>query len=225
MTIKAKTILTLDTETPGLQDCVYDFGFVIHNKKGEAVFSYQALVDEIFTNPKKMTKAHFAKKVFTHYAGMLDRQEIRLLPWMQILRDFREVLADFDVDIISAYNLGFDLRALKRTNEKLGDGLPMCTSALDLIDVWQFACETILNSATYKHIARDLGWVSEAGNIRTSAEMAFRFTSDNFGFIEDHTALSDALIESQILADCFATKQKIPYGIYDKMPWRIVNAK
>jgi len=91
-------------------------------------------------------------------------------------------------------------------------------------DIWQFACETKLNSATYKTLAFDQGWVSAAGNIRTGAEYAYRFCAGDWGFIEDHTALSDAKIETSILAACFAAKKRVPYGIVNAQPWRIVNA-
>ena len=49
--------------------------------------------------------------------------------------------------------------------------------------------------------------------------------SQNPDFIEDHTALSDAIIETQIMAACFAQKKRIPYGIINAQPWRIVNKK
>ena len=84
--------------------------------------------------------------------------------------------------------------------------------------------ETKLSQARYKEIARELGWVSAAGNIRTGAEYAYRFCSGDFGFIEDHTALSDAVIETEIMAACYACKKSVPYGIMNAQPWRIVNA-
>ena len=52
---------------------------------------------------------------------------------------------------------------------------------------------------------------------------AIGFCSGDFGFIEDHTALSDCNIEVEILRQCFATKKKIPYGKYNQACWRIVN--
>jgi len=77
----------------------------------------------------------------------------------------------------------------------------------------------------YKDLARSQGWVSEAGNIKTTAECAYRFTSGNLGFIESHTALHDAEIEAQILASCYAAKGPVPYNIITGSPWRLVNAQ
>ena len=112
---------------------------------------------------------------------------------------------------------------MRNTHKALGYDGAICPAGLQQLDIWQFACETKLSQSTYKKLAREAGWVSAAGNIKTGAEYAYRFCSGDFGFIEDHTALSDALIEVDILAACFATKKKIPYNIVNAQPWRIVN--
>ena len=80
-----------------------------------------------------------------------------------------------------------------------------------------------LNTRLYKELAHSLGWVSEAGNIKTTAECSYRFCSGEWGHIEDHTALSDARMEAEILAYCYRAGSKIPYGIVDGSAWRIVN--
>jgi DNA polymerase III epsilon subunit-like protein len=180
------------------------------------------LVEEVFTDPDKMMGAFYAKKLFSHYAPMLDAGTIGLAPWSKIVSEMQIDVDAFGVNVLAAYNLGFDRRVMRQTNKRFGLGpiLP----AMDMLDIWQFACETKLSQARYKEIARELGWVSAAGNIRTGAEYAYRFCSGDFGFIEDHTALSDAVIETKILADCYACKKSVPYGIVNAQPWRIVNA-
>ena len=222
--IDKKIILTLDTEACDLAGNVYDVGYTIHNRRGEIVTQYNALVSEIFTDASKMMGAFYAKKLFTHYAPMLDAGTISLKPWAEIVEQMRSDVSTFGVNVVAAYNLGFDRRVMRQTNKLLGDG-PVFSTNPQLLDIWQFACETKLSQARYKQIARDFGWTSSAGNIRTGAEYAYRFCSGDHGFIEDHTALSDAIIETKILADCYACKKSVPYGIINAQPWRIVNAK
>ena len=82
MNSKQKVIMVLDTETCDLSGPVYDVGFTICNRKGEIAYRWNALVAEVFTNPDVMTGAYFAKKVFTHYAPMLDAGSISLMPWV-----------------------------------------------------------------------------------------------------------------------------------------------
>ena len=224
MTIAKKIILVLDTETCDLSGSVYDVGYTIATKSGAILTQKNWLVEEIFTDAKKMMGAFYAKKLFTHYAPMLQRGEIALTPWAEIAENIRLDVANFGVNVLAAYNLGFDRRVMAGTNKLLGNG-PIFSAPVDMLDIWQFACETKLSQARYKEIALDLGWLSAAGNIKTGAEYAYRFCSGDFGFIEDHTALSDAIIETQILAACYACKKSVPYGIMNAQPWRIVNAK
>ncbi len=89
MTIQAKTIMVLDTETCDLKGHVYDVGYTIANKRGEIVTQYNALVLEIFTDAEKMMGAFYAKKLFSHYAPMLDRGEVSLVPWNDIVAQIR----------------------------------------------------------------------------------------------------------------------------------------
>ena len=222
--IERKTIMVLDTEACDLAGNVYDVGYTVANRRGEIVTQYNALVSEIFTDASKMMGAFYAKKLFTHYAPMLDAGTISLKPWAEIVKQMQDDIAQHNVNVMAAYNLGFDRRVMRQTNERLSDGSPICAK-MDQLDIWQFACETKLSQARYKQIARENGWTSSAGNIRTGAEYAYRFCSGDHGFIEDHTALSDAIIETKILADCYACKKSVPYGIINAQPWRIVNAK
>ena len=217
-----KIILTLDTETADLTGNVYDVGYIIHDKNGAILTSYNALVEEIFTDAKKMMGSFYAKKLFTHYAPMLDRGDIGLVSWADIVAQMQADVETFGVNVLAAYNLGFDRRVMRQTNGLLGNG-PILPK-IEMLDIWQFACETKLSTATYKQIARCNGWVSDKGNIRTGAEYAYRFCSGDHGFIEDHTALSDAIIETDILTACYASKKRVPYGIMNAQPWRIVNA-
>tara|TARA_B100000575_G_C23015438_1_gene584803 strand:+ start:142 stop:861 length:720 start_codon:yes stop_codon:yes gene_type:complete len=217
-----KIIMILDTETCDLQGNVYDVGYTVANKQGDILTSFNALVEEIFTDAEKMVGAFYAKKLFSHYAPMLDRGDISLMSWASIVDRIRSDAAEYGVNTLAAYNLGFDRRVMKQTNELLGNG-SIFSAPLKMLDIWQFACETKLSSATYKKLARQNGWVSSAGNIKTGAEFAYRFCSGDHGFIEDHTALSDAIIETDILAACYATKKRVPYNIMNGSPWRIVN--
>ena len=226
MTIAKKSIMVLDTEACDLAGNVYDVGYTITNRKGEVLSTFNALVLEIFTDASKMMGAFYAKKLFTHYAPMLNRSEIALMPWADIVAQIRYDMALYNVNVVSAYNLGFDRRVMRQTDALLrgGNGQnPIIEKGVELLDIWQFACETKLSQVTYKELARSRGWVSAKGNIRTGAEYAYRFCSGDHGFIEDHTALSDALIETDILAACYACKKTVPYGIINAQPWRIVN--
>jgi len=218
-------ILVLDTETCDLTGSVYDIGYTITNKKGDILTTYNALVREIFTDAKKMMGAFYAKKMFSHYAPMLDDQLVKMADWSEIVERIRSDIAEFNVTTVAAYNAGFDFRVMAATHKMLGNSDNVLLEKIKVLDIWQFACETKLSQKSYKKLAISRGWVSPAGNIKTGAEFCYRYTSNDHDFIEDHTALSDAVIETQILAACFAQKKRVPYGIINGAPWRLVNAK
>ena len=225
MSNSKNTFATIDTETVGLEGHVYDIGYCIHDKRGNIALERNWLVEENFTNPKKMMGAFYAGKHFTHYARMLQDGLITLKPWAEIVEQLSADIEAHFVDVIAPYNAGFDFRVMAQPHADLGYSGKVLDSALEILDIWQFACETKLSQKAYATIARDMGWVSPAGNIKTGAEFAHRYCSGDHSFIEDHTALSDAQIEVAILAQCYAQKKRVPYGKINGQPWRIVNPK
>src|SRR5210317_708841 len=102
--ISAKSFMTIDTETVGLQGHVYDIAWAIHNKKGEVILERNWLVRENFTNPKKMMGAFYAGKMFTHYADMLESGAVKMASWFDIIETLREDAATHGVNVIAAYN-------------------------------------------------------------------------------------------------------------------------
>jgi hypothetical protein len=71
---------------------------------------------------------------------------------------------------------------------------PMC-------DLWGLACERLINIDKYRNYCLEYGLLTASAiYFKTSAETSFQYLMQNYDFIEDHTALSDAIIESQILA-------------------------
>lgn len=218
-----KVFLTLDTETCSLppRNFVYDLGLVIHDKRGQVLAKYNALVSEVFTDANQMMGAFYAKKLFTHYAPMLQNGDIEIKPWAQIVQEVQALIVQHDVSVICAYNLAFDKGALTKTGGKLGAKLlPARKGGYQMLDIWLFACMTKLSQSGYRTLAHALGWVSEAGNLRTTAETAFRYVSGQHEFIESHTALHDAEIETKILAECFRMKKAIPYDKLERHPWK-----
>ena len=215
--------MVLDTECQGLQDkSVYDIAWQIVDKSGNVYIERQYLVKEVITDENKMRDAFYHAKVYNTYIPMLAAGEVGLLEWAKIREIFNKDIADFNVNIFAAYNVGFDMSAIAYTNG--GKGF-IQKRDIKILDLWQLACETILSTKAYKYYATKLGFVSKAGNIITNAEKAFAFTSGNWEYIEDHTALADVKIETEILLHCLRYKKKMPYNVYNAQPWRIVNGK
>lgn len=84
-----------------------------------------------------------------------------------------------------------------------------------LFDIWGMACEFILNNSDYKEICIKNGWLTSSGKyFKTSAECAFRFCESKDDFIESHTALNDAEIETRIFSKAVKkNKNKVKFGL------------
>lgn len=91
-----------------------------------------------------------------------------------------------------------------------------------MIDIWGVACKYLLNSNKYKKMCLESGKMSNTGlYFSTNAEVAMQYLSEKYDFIEDHTALSDAEIETEILFYCLK-RGKIIVGI-EYFPYKILG--
>ncbi len=217
-----KRIMVLDTETCSLKGDVYDLGYTIADKKGNIFITRNWLVKEVFTNGRKMKGAFFAAKMFNEYAVMLANKTVELTPWLKIVEYMRKDFHDYGVNVLAAYNLPFDLRVMTQTNKMLKGSTPILPTCLKL-DLYRFAAMAKFSKPTYQRVARENGWVSKAGNVMTNAECAYKYCMQKFGFVEQHTALDDAIIETAIMARLFKTKSFIPYNDLRGNQWKIAN--
>lgn len=221
---RVKRIAVVDTETLGVdKPLVYDFAVTITDKKGNIYAQKNWIVKEVFEQKDKMQSAYYACKL-PKYDIMIEEGQAIVMEWEQIKREFNEMLHEFDVKVLSAYNLGFDKRALTYTNKCLGCQGKFLTKAVELWDIWGIASQTIMQHKTFHKIALQENWYTEKGNVLSNAEVAYRYITHDLGFIESHTALHDTEIETEILAKCLRQKMKLEKGKgISGQPWKTVQ--
>ena len=216
------SIAVIDTETATLGGEVFDFGLVIADKKGNILATYESIVKEVFENQRVMKGAYYFSKVPVFYRPNIRCKRMPVKPWSQITLEVNTLMKKHNVHTLAAYNLAFDLRVCFATSRKYGGFLS--TKNKKHLDLWRVSCETLLQQKTFKKAADTMGWLSEKGNYKTSAEIAFKYAFGDWNFEESHTALDDAIIETQLMTRIFRTKKKINYGIISH-PWRLVQDK
>ena len=93
-----------------------------------------------------------------------------------------------------------------------------------MFDIWGLSCNYLLNTDDYKKACMVNGWQTESGKyFKTSAETTFRFVTGQMDFIEAHTAIDDADIESEIFALIVKkAKNKVEMGI-EYFPFRVLG--
>ena len=93
-----------------------------------------------------------------------------------------------------------------------------------IFDIWCLAIQHLLNSDGYKKMAVKNQWFTASGKyFSTNAENAYRFIANENDFIESHTALSDARIETKIFTKAVNhNKWNISWGI-QPFPYKILE--
>lgn len=215
-----------DTETIGISPkLIYDLALVICNRGGEPIAKKSWLIREIFVEPKLMLGAFYSNRVFSHYIPQIDAGNLRLFPFAEAKREFNAMLAEHNAKTICAYNIGFDRNAIRETSAYTDSGEKFLQSKIHFADLWLASCRMIANTNKYRRFCADNNFVSDAGNVRTSAETIFAYIKQNPAFVESHTAMEDCLIESEILGTINRKKKGFPRNEIVHMPWKIPQRK
>ena len=170
-----------------------------------------------------MQSAYYACKL-PKYDEMIAEGKAIVMPWNEIKAEFNQMLEQYDVKVLSAYNLGFDKRALTYTNKCMGNTGKFLGRPVELWDIWGIATQTIMQHKTFHKIALSENWYTEKGNVLSNAEVAYRYITNELDFEESHTALHDTEIETQILARCLRQNKKLENGkgIFGS-PWKVAQ--
>jgi hypothetical protein len=201
-----KFVMVIDTETANNieQPMPYDFGWaVVDTEKGRIVRKYSYVCAEIFLDRELMKQAYFAEKIPMYWEEIKQgkRQLKRLL---NIRKEIWNCLKTYGIKQVCAYNMNFDKWASVNdvryiTASKIRWFFPY---GVEFVCIWHMACTSFLKTSDYVNYATIHGFVSEAGNIQTSAEVAYRYLKDDPTFEESHTGLEDVEIETAILLNC-----------------------
>lgn len=197
-----KTIYcTLDTETVGGASNptgMYNLGCVIHDKDGNIFATTSMLVMEHYD---KIRNDDYAKKNFPIYEERLCRGEMTAIASeAQAVEVVRSLCKMYNVKYIMAYNSSFDFTKTV-CRELLVD--------FEFIDIYLMALQTITHLKKYAKFCRENELYSRSGKTcSTSAESVYAFITDNADYAEEHTALSDAMIEMEIFKRCYAMHKK-----------------
>lgn len=225
-------LTVLDTETTGLDNIpglafplIYDIGWKVGDRYGNTIIDREFIVQEVFYNPI-MKNAYYGSKIKA-YQDRVYSADI-------LVRSFKEILTLLMKDIslvknntFMAYNLNFDLRAIRSTmvflkmwDKEDKDIKKIFPPELQFQDIWSLAVETIsMKKWGYLDFVEKHNFLTPTGNPKTSAEIVYRYLRDDPTYEEEHTALADVQIEYEIAIQSLATKRAYTKGILFN-PWQ-----
>ena len=217
--MKKNVYAIIDTETAnGLKNPLcYDVAVIIFDKKGIELFRKNWLVSNVWNNERMFKTAYYAWK-----RPLYDNIETEITNTYTFISELNTILEQYAVNYLLAYNLKFDLNSINKTVERFTYNSKFNTENVEYIDVWNVAIDILMNNKNYKIFCRENGFISDAGNYKTSAEVCYRYLTNEIDFDESHTAMDDCEIEMQIFMTCVKRKKKITKGIVNN-PWRKIQ--
>lgn len=237
--LDTETTATLPPEENKWQKLAYNIGWTVADKNN-IVKKHDYLVYEIWSDNNLMNNA-FYKSKHGLYVDKIMNREIEILPFNEIIKLLKLDLQQYNIKAFTAYNVTFDLDALMQTTTYINTGVfnmfwtitksqkvapdyvKFCQKYIlgdiEIWDLWSLACQTLCNQKTFQAFYMEL---TSHGNPRTSAEVVYRYIIDDLEFEEEHTALSDSIIEASILQKILRQHKKVDKSII-AFPYRLVK--
>jgi len=193
-------ICIFDTETTSLDNpFCYNIGYVIVNSKTwKPLIKREFVVEQVWHNLPLFESAYYAEKRPLYVQAMRARK-VTMDKFGYICAQMRRDFKQNDVCGAYAYNSAFDEKVFNFNCDWF-----KCINPFDeipIFDIRGYVHEFLVN-LVYKKICEEHKYFTDTGNYSTTAETVYRIMFDKHDFIEDHTALSDAEIELDILFEC-----------------------
>lgn len=224
--MKKRTIITLDTETCPIipsntvdpkNMLVYDIGWTVSTVTGEVIVSRAFIVAEIFFGEQgKMQSAYYADKI-PEYIKQIARGERIVLPFASIRKILMRDIANYDVNIIQAFNTYFDLMSLNNTLKYLTEGKEYYYFNNDVVfwDIMKMITP-ITKTKKYKNWCIENEFLTSKGYPKRSAEVVYRYIVKDNSFVEKHCSIEDVTIELEIYKAMRRKKVKIRRELFNK---------
>lgn len=212
---RKKYMIVIDTETcpvDALLDevspynmFVYDCGWAVVDKQGNVYKSRSYLNADIFLDEKDLMKsAYYAEKIPMYWEGVKNGTR-KLKSFYNIRKKLLKDIEKFGVTEIYAHNMRFDYGTLNNTQRYLTKSKYryFFPKNVEICDTLKMARQILGKMPSYKNFCVENGFMTKNNRLRFTAEIIYRFLTDNLDFVESHTGLEDVMIEKEILAYCY----------------------
>lgn len=215
--------LMIDTETANTQridgrlfmkdaQC-YDIGFAIIDRHGRVYVRVSVVVTEIFDGMADlMQSAYYAHKLPQYYVE-LENGERQRMTLYEVRKMICELMELYNVRAVVAHNARFDWNALNATQRYVTKSkyryfFPYGT---EIWDTMKMAQDVFTKRPTYIRFCEKHGYMTkhQTPRPRVTAEVLYRYLTNNPDFVEAHTGAEDVDIEARIFAACMGAHKKM----------------
>ena len=223
--------IMLDTETAntimeenGNLDmmCVlpYDFGFAVIDSKGNIYEKHSYVNEDIFCDEYTlMQSAYYANKI-PQYIRDLAHDKRELKNTYEIRKILLDLIKKYNCKFVCAHNARFDYRACNNiikwtTKSKYRYFFPR---HIEIWDTLKMARDVIATKQSYIDFCFENGFVTKHKTPRPqlTAEIIYRFITQDLTFEESHTGLEDVEIETEILKYCVNQHKSMRKKLFEK---------
>lgn len=216
---RKKYYLTIDTETCNDMDnpLVYDIGGCVHDVHGNVIETFSFVIYDTFVLMKDlMASAYYSWKI-PMYEEELEAGFRTMVQFSTARRHIAELCKKYGITAIIAHNASFDYRSCNTTQRYLTKSKYryFFPYGVPIWDTLRMAQDTICKQKTYIRFCQANGYMRNKTTPRATAEILYRYISNDNDFVEGHTGLSDVLIEKEIFVRCKHQHKKMrvsPWG-------------
>lgn len=210
---RKKYYLTIDTETANtIEDpMMYDLGGAIHDRNGKVYETFSFIIYDVFCADRELFNTAYYAEKRPMYEAQIAAGQRKIVSIYTARKYVADLCKKYNVKAIIAHNARFDYRSTNYTiryvtKSKTRYFLPY---GIPIWDTLKMAQDTICQQPTYQRWCSANGYCMKNGKPRATAEILYRYITQNTDFIEDHTGLEDVLIEKEIFAKCMAQHKKM----------------
>jgi hypothetical protein len=194
-----------DTETTNDLECpiCYDFGFSVIDDNGKVYERGSYVVADVFLDEELMASAYFADKIPAYWDDIKSGKRL-LRRWQTIKSIVRDAMAQHEIIRVVAHNTRFDYLSTATTQRYLTCSkwryfFPYGTQFLDTL---KMARATFSKDEQYIAFCNEHQFLNKHNKPQLTAEVLYRYLTNNIDFVESHTGLEDVEIEMQIFLEC-----------------------
>ena len=222
--------IVLDTETANTSGAnggvdatsalVYDLGFAVIDSKGRVYETFSFINSDVFFKMQDvMTSAYYADKIPLYIEG-ISNGDYEVKTWFEIRSKLAEMCDLYSPNAIIAHNAYFDYKSATATQRYLTKSKYRFFFPFD-IPIWdslKMARATIGKSEDYKNFCEENGFLTKhkTPRPRLTAEILYRYLTNDMDYKEEHTGLADVMIEKEIFLKCLemATLKNLPKELF-----------
>lgn len=202
-------LMTIDTETTNTLDdpIVYDLGLAIHDENGNVFHTESLVIAETFLNEELMASAYFIDKIPNYWKEIKEKKR-RIVKFETARRIVKNLIRRYGIKVVIAHNAYFDYHSLNTTlryytSSKYRYFLPWGVEIWDSLRM----AKVLLKDENYVNWTKENNYLTEKRKTpKLTAEVIYRYITENEDFEESHTGLEDVMIEKEITKYLLARK-------------------